>query len=595
EIFGPLPNQMAEFIWNGLDHLGRQVRDSANASVRVGFVYDGVYYIPGDFTQSFGLAGSRVTGIPARQEFTYWKVNNIALKPMAKRIGLIADGWTVSIHHQLSPIDPSTLQKGDGTTVKNKVSIIKTVAGNGTDGFSGDGGPATEAQLDSPTSVTVDSSGNLFIADSDNFRIRKVDPSGIITTVAGNGTYGYSGDGGPATEAQLSWTYGVAVDASGNMYIVDTYNQCIRKVDASGIITTVAGDGISGYNGDGIPATGASLNYPYSVAVDTWGNLYIDDMGNYRIRKVDPSGIITTVAGDRYGCDGDGGPAMGAGLKMPRGITVDAWGNLYVVDRRCGQIRKVDTSGIITTVAGSGVYGGSGDGGPATEASLSFLESVAVDPSGNVYITQGRSVGRVAPPFVLMGTMTLEDILFAEESRGYIMSGAGSHKFTVDLDRGTIIYEFGYDQNNNLVSITDRFSNKVSIEREPNGVPTAIISPNGITTRLTVDANNQLTRIIYPDGNFFGFEYTSGGLMTAEIDPEGNRFEHQYDSIGRLTNTTDDEGGHWHYSRLEYENGDVLGEVLSAEGSLTSHVDHTYSTGAYTSTIIDPTGAETGL
>ncbi len=211
---------------------------------------------------------------------------------------------------------------------------IVTVAGNGTFGYSGDGGPGTDASLADPSGVHVDGSGNLYIVDTNNRRIRKVDPSGTITTVAGNGNSGYSGDGGPGTDASLADPSGVHVDGSGNLYIADTNNQRIRKVDPSGTITTVAGDGNSGFSGDGGPATDARLNFPSAVYVDGSGNLYIADRENHRIRKVDALGTITTVAGNGgFGSSGDGGAATAASLAFPSGVYVDGSGNLFIADR----------------------------------------------------------------------------------------------------------------------------------------------------------------------------------------------------------------------------------------------------------------------
>jgi sugar lactone lactonase YvrE len=261
--------------------------------------------------------------------------------------------------------------------------VITTVAGNGTGAFSGDGGPATSSELHSPFGVAVDAAGNLYIADAGNNRIRRVS-NGVITTVAGSGTEGYSGDNGPATSAQLDSPYGVAVDAAGNLYIADTYNNRIRKV-SNGVITTVAGTGTKGYSGDNGPAASAQLDYPQGVAVDAAGNLYIADEGDSRIRKVS-NGVITTVAGSGIGgYSGDGGPATSALLNFPSAIAVDAAGNLYIADEGNNRIRGV-SNGVITTIAGNGMGGYSGDGGPATTAELSRPEGVAVDTLGNVYV-----------------------------------------------------------------------------------------------------------------------------------------------------------------------------------------------------------------
>ncbi len=274
----------------------------------------------------------------------------------------------------------------------SRAGIITTSAGNGYSSYSGDGGPATSAQL-SASAVAVDSAGNLYIADSDNYRIRKVSPDGVITTIAGTGTGGYSGDGGLAINAQINLPYAVAVDSAGNVYIADL-SYVVRKVSPEGIITTVAGNGTKGYSGDGGPATNASLNVPTGIAVDNAGNLYIADFYNQRVRMVSPERTITTVAGGgtaalgAYG-NGEGGPATNAEVD-PLAVAVDAAGNLYIVG---GSVEEVSPSGIITTIAGGGsqAYAYGGDGGPATSAQLNQPRGVTVDSAGNVYIADSSN------------------------------------------------------------------------------------------------------------------------------------------------------------------------------------------------------------
>jgi uncharacterized protein (TIGR03437 family) len=265
--------------------------------------------------------------------------------------------------------------------------IISTVAGNGAQGSSGDGGPATSASISGAAGVAFDSAGNLYIAELNSPRIRKVNATGTISTVAGNGAVAFSGDGGPATSASIKYPYGVAVDSAGNLYVADALNARIRRVTPGGTITTVVGNGQWGFSGDGGPATSASLNWPLDVAVDAAGSLYVADTSNARIRKVTPSGTISTVAGNgAVGFSGDGGPATSAALDNPSGVTVDAVGNLYIADWNNNRIRKVSPSGTISTVAGDGVARFSGDGGPATSASLNKPKGVVVDAAGNMYI-----------------------------------------------------------------------------------------------------------------------------------------------------------------------------------------------------------------
>jgi RHS repeat-associated protein len=641
KVLSPLPNQITEFIWDGINYLGRQVVGTITAVVKIGFVYEWVYMQPSELEEAFAQFGSALTVIQGRKDITIWKKSVIDIHTPPSTI---ADGWALSTHHYQP--NTSTLYKGDGTINTNRINLIETVAGSAEDGYSGDGGPATEAQLYLPSGLAFDASGNLYIADSSNHRIRKIDQNGIITTVAGNGREGFGGDGREATSAKLNHPRDVTFDAAGNLYIADQWNHRIRKVDQSGIITTVAGKRSSGYSGDGGPAAEAELDNPTSVAIDAAGNLYIADQSNYRIRKVDQNGIITTVAGngsenysgdggpaiqtglgpinniavdtaenlyiavgylsggynnDRIvkvdqsgiittvagngtkGYSGDGGLATQAQLSLPIGVALDAAGNLYIADHFNTRIRKVDQSGIISTVAGNGDWGLSGDGGPASYAALGILSGVTSDASGNLYISDTNKIRKVA----------LSNTLFAEDGLGYIMSSAGQHEKTIDLDTGVIVHEFGYDQDSNLISITDQFGNQTSIQRDTNGIPTSITSPDGLTTQLTIDADNHLTRITYPGGSYYNFEYTSDGLLTAKVEPEGNRFEHLFDSNGKLTDATDEEGGHWQFNKTAYANGDILSEVLTGEGNLTSYLDHTYSTGEYVSTITGPSGSQT--
>lgn len=278
------------------------------------------------------------------------------------------------------------------TTAKQSAQIITTVAGNGIamSGDAGNGGPATQASLDTPDFITADKFNFLYIADNSDNIIRKVDAAtGIISAFAGTSTQGFSGDGGPATAAELNRPFCVRVDTLGNVYIADYGNNRIRKVNTAGIITTIAGSGSTIWNGDGGPATAAGIN-PSGFVFDNSGNMYIVEQSHIDVRKVTTAGNIYLFAGDSTagnGFGGDGGPATSALFYSPEGIEIDNQGNLYVLDTYNNCIRKINTAGIINTIAGIGTQQGySGDGGPATAAKLYHPEGMAIDASGNIYI-----------------------------------------------------------------------------------------------------------------------------------------------------------------------------------------------------------------
>ena len=272
----------------------------------------------------------------------------------------------------------------------NTSGIISTVAGNGTGGYTLDGVSATSSEINHPFSVFVDNLENIYIGDQGNIRIRKVDISGIISTIVGTGVAGFSGDGVNATSAQLNNPDGLAVDDTGNVYIADLANQRIRVVSHSpgNIINTFAGTGVAGYSGDGMPATSEELNTPDDVAVDGLGNIFITDLTNYRIRKVSTTGIMTTIAGTgSSGSTGDGSPATAATFEHAGFIAIDRIGNVYIADANSNRIRKINTSGIIFTIAGTGTGGFMGDNGPATSAELNGPSGVAVDNLGNIFFS----------------------------------------------------------------------------------------------------------------------------------------------------------------------------------------------------------------
>jgi len=287
--------------------------------------------------------------------------------------------------------------------------VITTVAGNGQHSFGGDGGPATAAALDWPAAVVGDAAGNLYIADQHNNRIRRVERTGGISTFAGSGLHSFSGNGGQARAAALDYPCGLALDAAGNLYIADQHNTQVRRVRTTGIIEAFAGTGVDSFSGDGGPAVRATLDWPTGLALDAAGNVYITDQFNNRIRRVTPDGNINTFAGDgRETFAGDGGPATRASLNHPAGVAVDAAGNVYIADQLNHRIRRVAPDGIITTVAGTGAADYQGDDGPAAQAALNRPSGVAVDSAGNLYIADhyNHRVRKVTFPRPVAGGVT---------------------------------------------------------------------------------------------------------------------------------------------------------------------------------------------
>jgi len=337
---------------------------------------------------------------------------------------------------------------------------INTVAGNTAWIYAGDGGAATQSSIFLPFGVAIDGAGDVYLADSSNNRIRRVDAnSGIITTVAGNGNIGSTGDGGPATAATLSGPSSVALDPAGNLYIADSGNNIIRRIDAfTGIITTVAGSrSLHGYSGDNGPALQASLNTPNGLALDTSGNIYVADSGNNVVRLITSStGIITTVAGNGVAAlSGDNSPAVSASLDNPWSVTLAPTGELYIADQNNNRIREVNTSGIISTIAGTGVPGFSGDAGPAISAQLSVPASVALDIAGNLYIADSGNnrVRKISGP------------LSAQPGTISTIAGNGGQSFAGDdgpADQAGLYgpYTLALDGKGNLF-IADVFHNRI--------------------------------------------------------------------------------------------------------------------------------------
>ncbi len=394
-----------------------------------------------------------------------------------------------------------------------RVATINTIAGNGTAGYLGDSGPATSAELNSPYGLVIDNAGNLYIADPANNRVRKVDlGTGTISTFAGNGAAGYSGDNGPATSAELQLPVGVALDTGGNLYIADEGNNVIRKVNTSGVITTVAGNNTEGYSGDTGLATSASLYAPSGVAVDSSGNLFIADAGNNRVRKVTAStGVITTIAGTGTAAySGDNGAAVSATLNKPSAVIEGSTGNLYILDTGNNVVRLVNTTGTITTVAGNGTAGYSGDDGPATSATLHTPYGLNIDSSGNLYIADsGNNVVRIVSSAGIISTIA------GTGTAGYSGDNGAAISATLDNPQGVTIDSQGD------VYVSDQSNNRVREVTTPVGsavFPTTPVTSTSAVVTIPLQVNTEgtmITGITAPVSQGGKQEYTVAGAGCA--------------------------------------------------------------------------------
>lgn len=372
---------------------------------------------------------------------------------------------------------------------KSQAQIITTIAGTGASGYSGDGGQATSAKFALLNGLTFDTAGSLYIVDGQYSCVRKVNMAGIITTIAGNGTMGFSGDGGQATAAELSDPTLLAFDATGNLYIADRANSLIRKVTTSGIISTVAGNGTLGYSGDGGQATLAALNAPTGIALDVFGNFYIADDQNSRIRKVNSAGIISTIAGNgTMGYSGDGGQATAAELSDPWGITFDAAGNLYITDAGASVIRKVNTAGIISTVVGTGTGGYSGDGGQATAAEINQPVGVILDAAGNLYFADNQN-SRVR----VINTSGIISTIVGNGTAGYSGDGGLATSAKINRPWGIIFDSVGNlyiaDEGNNVVRKVTNVGN-MNIKQQKENKLSVSIYPNPTSNTISINFEN---------------------------------------------------------------------------------------------------------
>ncbi len=355
--------------------------------------------------------------------------------------------------------------------------IITTYAGNGTIGYTGDGGQATSAGIFGPGGIKIDKTGNLYIADAGHYVIRKVSPAGIISTIAGTGSTGYSGDGGPATAALLGLPVSVTCDSIGNVYIVDADGVAIRKINTSGIISTIAGTGVVGYSGDGGPSTAAKINYPTDIVADNIGNVFFVDEYNNRIRKISTSGIISTIAGTGVsGFSGDGGPATAAKIGVIYAIARDKLGSIYISDDSAMRIRKISPSGITTTICGNGTQTSTGDGGAATAATIGTVLGLAIDNNGNLLLSD-EEFGRIR--LINQTTGIITTIIGDGTPCGFAGDGGQATAAQMCAPYGITVDKYG------SIYFSDAHNHRIRSVRNTLGVT----HPDEIQTSITLSPN----------------------------------------------------------------------------------------------------------
>lgn len=622
--FPNAPDQSTTFTWDGKDAYGRPLAGQQEATIDIGNVYDGVY----QDTANFGYNGN---GVPisanTRQEITIHRVQHILLGSYSAPTESLG-GWSLSVNHAYDPVG-HTLYQGDGRQrrVETVSSAIETFAG-GLSGFAGDGGSVSQARFLRPYGLGFAPDGTMYVADTENARIRKVTPDGIVSTFAGNGggcnpSNFPCGDGGPAVNASFGGVIRVGVARDGSVYIGGGRN--LWRVTTDGIFHRVAGLAFDGFSGDGGQARDAAISNATRFALAADGSVYLSDMLNQRIRRIDPNGIITTIAGNgTIGFSGDGGPATQAQLNHPGDIVAAPDGNVYFADQDNNRIRRIATDGVISTFAGTGTFGSSPDGLPALQTNLILRaanpiegSSMALGPDGSVYVASytfpsGGRIRRIAPDGIVHGVsgnnsttagrpaegspalgqpMRLASFALAPDGSIYTVGGftfdfyesriwrisaplpnfdganiaipsedgaqlfqfnaQGRHLATMNTYTGATLLTFNYDPAGRLVSIVDGDNNTTTIERDGAGNPTGIRSPYNQLTAFTRDSNGYLASITNPNNEVTQFTYSAAGLMGTKRDPRNGLSTYTYDALGRLVRDDDAFGGSQTLARVD--------------------------------------------
>ena len=651
QTFNPDANLAFVFDWDGTDVYGRSLMGTTSAHIRVDYFYDLVYLASGDFARSFGMvsqsgasigSSGRSNGRSTIAISRSWEAD-LGLPYDARRMGFGA--WGLSNYHYYSQRDKTIyFGTGDRKRINDRISDrqVISLAGRNGNGLGANQIQASETYLNNPVDVVVAPDGSVYIADTGNHMIRRVTPDGVIHRVAGTGYSGYSGDGGPARNARLSSPSSIAIGEDGSVYISDRGNRRIRKINPQGIIETIAGNGSGSFNGDGLPARNTSIGSPEGIFIAADGSIYFADRGNQRIRQIRADGTIVTIAGTSYVIPyngytqfrGDGGPATEAWLNSPSSVVVNPEGVVYIADTGNHRIRVVGRDGIIRTVAGNGSRGSSTNGAQATQASLYGPHRLLLDRYGNLYFSdyyrhswgspsfsdtiRGNTIKRVMPdgtittiagsgqtldrPFgnltYFNNTIAADQVVLdmphgisldpdgnlyiasirnhrifkvtmpqphldvssgqfaiADADRGeyYHFDRYGRHISTVDITTGDMIYEFIHNERGELSQIKRMGHEHAQLSRDGLAQVTSIVSFDGKGTTFAYTSDGYLSMVTGPSGDSHSYGYDTNGLLVSATNPRGESTLYTYDSLGRLVNSLDPIGGGWSLSRYEQD------------------------------------------
>lgn len=656
QTFSPAPNQSFRYVWNGLDAYGRLVPTGVPVTVRTTYVYEGVYEFPASGSSTFALPSGLRTGVDSRVPVVttqVWQATLGSWTADALRLG----GWTLTPHH-FYDVTTRTLYRGDGSRrsdVPQKVGtpngVLKTVAGRSGQSdpqWLGTGGPARDAAIDEVNGTAFTPDGTLYLS-AFGF-IKKITPQGQLVHVAGKWPIVIKPPipTAPvlAATAQLYGARGIAFGPDGSIYFVEDRQHIVRRITPDGMLVRFAGTGGGAPGPNDVPAISSPLTFPTDVAVASDGSVYIAESDAFRVRRVSPDGLIYTVAGTGASVySGDGGPATAAGFREISCIAVGPDGSLYVGERH--RIRRVGPDGIVTTIAGNGIKGSTGDGGPATAAqidvSLTDSSFLTVTPGGNICFAETAKIRCIDPAGTIntfagtggqisqqdgtlataadiaqLTTLTsapdgglwfqerfsflmrriapnlpdfqgsASEIIVADGSVVHVFASDGRHLRTVDAETGAELVHFNY-ANGLLASIVDHDGNTATIERNASGDAIAIVAPGG--QRTTLIGGPRLEQLTTAPGETTFFDYASDGLMKTMTDPRGRQTKFEWNELGMLRRDEDPEGGAKTLSRTEMTDGHRV-TITTEMGRSTSYTTEQFESADTSRSMVDPSNLQ---